>query len=166
LDTKQPVTFLFLSRPTLWLSFVFSSEAHRHNDHFGQRKTLNSQSVSMELRSRIRHRLSANAVFTWEGPFNRRLVAEGVTRDISVAGAFIFTRTCPPVGAIVELEIFLVPKLSSRRRAVQIKAEARVIRVEHSGTGEGFAAVSKDFTLLFGRNTPEEFGISGVDNEE
>jgi hypothetical protein len=159
------VTFLFLSCPALWLSFVFSSEAHHHqNDHFGQRTTLNSPSISMELRSRIRHRLSASAVFTWEGPFNRRLVAEGVTRDISVAGAFIFTRSCPPVGAALELEIFLSATLGNRGKTVLIKTEARVIRVEHFATTEGFAAVSSDFTLLFDYKTKNAFGVSCIDS--
>jgi hypothetical protein len=116
----------------------------------------------MELRSRVRHRLSADAVFTWEGPFNKRLVAEGVTRDISVAGAFIFTRSCPPMGATLELEIFLSPAPGSRARTVLIKTEARVIRVEHSGAVEGFAAVSRDFTLLFDYRTKNAFGVSCV----
>jgi PilZ domain len=115
----------------------------------------------MELRSRVRHRLSADAVFTWEGPCNKRLVAEGVTRDISVAGAFIFTRTCPPVGATLELEIFLSPTAGDRAPTVLIKTEAKVIRVEHSATVEGFAVVGRDFTLLFDYKAKNGFGVSG-----
>jgi hypothetical protein len=141
-----------------------SSEAHRNADHFGQRKTLNSQAVSIELRNRVRHRLSAHAVFTWEGPFNKRLLAEGITRDISVAGAFIFTRSCPPVGAALELEIFLSATLGNRGKTVLIKTEARVIRVEHFATTEGFAAVSSDFTLLFDYKTKNAFGVSCIDS--
>lgn len=124
-------------------------------------KKLSRQPVSMELRNRVRYRLSADAVFTWEGP-QHRLVGEGVTRDISVAGAFIFTRTCPPVGARVELEIFLSRAHGNSGKGVQIKTEARVVRVEHSAT-EGFAAVSEDFTLLFDPRGPKEFCISNVE---
>jgi hypothetical protein len=137
-----------------------------HYQRLEQKTKLSHQSISMELRSTVRHRICADAVFTWEGPLNKRLLAEGVTRDIGVAGVFIFTRTCPPVGAIVELEIFLTPKLSDRRRTVQIKTEARVIRVEHSDAAEGFAAVSKDFTLLFDSKTRNAFGVSGTDSRE
>ena len=120
----------------------------------------------MELRNRVRYRLSADAVFGWQGPKGNRLLAEGVTRDISVAGAFIFTRTCPPVGTTVELEIFLSTPPSSGVRTVQIKTEARVIRVEHSAGAPGFAAVSKDFTLLFDSKTRNAFGVSSADDEE
>jgi hypothetical protein len=110
----------------------------------------------MELRNRVRYRLSADAVFTWDGP-SQRLQGEGITRDISVAGAFIFTRTCPPVGATVELEVFL-SSTPTKVKMVQIKTIAKVIRVEHSEKVEGFAAVSQDFQLLFGK-----FSISSVD---
>lgn len=110
---------------------------------------MSHQLVTMELRKRVRYRLSAGAVFGWQGPKGNRLLAEGITRDISVAGAFIFTRTCPPVGATVELEIFLSTAPGSGVRAVHIKTEASVIRVEYSADAEGFAAVSRDFTLLF-----------------
>ena len=114
------------------------------------------QSVSKELRNRVRYRLTADAVFTWDGP-SQSLRGEGITRDISVAGAFIFTRTCPPVGATVELEMFL-SSIPTRAKSVQIKTIAKVIRVEHSPTVEGFAAVSQDFQLLFGK-----FSVSSAD---
>lgn len=126
---------------------------------------MDSQPVTMELRSRVRYRLSAAAVFFWEGPQRNRLSAEGVTRDISVAGTFIYTRTCPPVGATLELEVFLSTASGSGIKTVQIKTEARVIRVEHSAAGEGFAAVSKDFTLLFDGKTKNAFGVSSADDE-
>jgi PilZ domain len=115
-------------------------------------------SVSMELRNRVRYRLSADAVFAWDGP-SQLLQGEGITRDISVAGAFIFTRTCPPVGATLDLEIFL-SSTPARGRKVQIKTVAKVIRVEHSATAEGFAAVSQDFKLLFASNTKNAVCIS------
>jgi hypothetical protein len=123
------------------------------------------QTISMELRNRIRYRFAADAVFAWEGPHGDRFLGEGITRDISIAGAFIFTRMCPPVGAILELEIFLSPPSGSSRRTVEIKTAATVIRVEHKPDCEGFAATSKDFTLLFDKDTENAFGISGVDDE-
>lgn len=89
-----------------------------------------------------------------------------MTRDISLAGAFIFTRTCPPVGATLELDIFLSPAPGSKGRTVRIKTDAKVIRVEHSAAAEGFAAVSKDFTLLFDSNTRNAFSISSAPKNE
>ncbi len=106
----------------------------------------------MELRNRVRFRLSADAVFAWEGARHGRFQGEGLTRDIGLAGTFIFTLTCPPVGATVQLDIFLSPATGAARNAVRIRTEAVVVRVEHSGPLEGFAAVSQDFTLLFESN--------------
>jgi PilZ domain len=119
----------------------------------------------MELRNRVRYRLSADAVFAWEGP-SQRLLGEGITRDISVAGAFIYTRTCPPVGTTLALDIFLSPAAGSQGRTVRIKTEARVIRVEHSPGAEGFAAVSQDFTLLFDTNKRNVFSVSSTGQEK
>jgi hypothetical protein len=149
------MTFRFLSLRNCrtYLGSENQSDTQRLSfDREGQH--LIHQSVSKELRNRVRYRLSADAVFTWNGP-SQRLRGEGTTREISVAGAFIFTRTCPPVGATVELEVFLS---SVPTKAVQIKTIAKVIRVEHSEKVEGFAAVSQDFQLLFGK-----FSISSAD---
>ena len=89
-----------------------------------------------------------------------------MTRDISLAGVFIFTRTSPPVGVALELDIFLSAAPGSGGRTVRIKTEAKVIRVEHSAAAEGFAAVSKDFTLLFDSNTRNAFRVSSAHKNE
>jgi hypothetical protein len=115
-----------------------------------------------ELRNKIRYRLSADAVFAWEGLQHNRLQGKGITRDISLAGTFIFTPTSPPVGAKVEVDIFLAPAFGSAKKNVRIRAAAKVTRVEHSATHEGFAAVSQDFKLLFSSNGREQFCISSA----
>jgi len=143
-----------------------STEANHDALRFGQRSELSHQPVLVELRKRIRYRLSADAVFAWEGAQRGRLVGEGVTRDISLTGAFVFTRTCPPVGATLELDIHLSSASGSGGRTVRIKTEATVIRVEHSAAAEGFAAVSQDFTLLFNSNTRSAFSISSAQQNE
>jgi hypothetical protein len=66
------------------------------------------------------------------------------------------------VGARLELDVFLSPPPGSAGRVVRIRTEATVIRVEHSGTVEGFAALSQDFTLLFDSNTRNAFCVSSV----
>jgi hypothetical protein len=116
----------------------------------------------MELRNRVRYRLSADAVFAWEGAQHDRFLGEGLTRDISLAGTFIFTLTCPPVGATVQLDVLLSPTTSAPGKSVRIKAEATVVRVEHSDALEGFAAISQDFTLLFESNR-DAFYVSSVE---
>ena len=89
-----------------------------------------------------------------------------MTRDISLAGVFVFTRTCPPVGAALELDIFLSPAPESGRRTVRIKTQATVTRVEHSVAAEGFAATSQDFMLLFDGNPRDVFSVSSVRKSE
>jgi hypothetical protein len=102
----------------------------------------------MELRKRVRHRLAADAVYTWENAQHTYLHGQGVTRDISVNGAFIFSLTCPPEGVVIQLDVLLFP-LGSGARTLRLKGAATVLRVEHgSGVGEeGFAVVMDSLSL-------------------
>jgi hypothetical protein len=122
--------------------------------------------VSIELRNRVRYRLSADAAFAWEGAQQSRLLGGGITRDISVAGAFVFTATCPPVGATIELDVFLSPAIGSAKKGVRIKTEATVIRIEHYPGAEGFAVVSQDFTLLFDSETKDPVCVLSTNQGE
>jgi hypothetical protein len=114
----------------------------------------------MELRNRVRYRLSADAVFAWEGIRNSRFLGEGVTRDISLTGAFVFTPTCPPVGSTVQIDVFLTSDRSKGRKAVRIRTKATVIRVDHSATSEGFAVASQYFALQFGSSRRNGFSVA------
>src|ERR1700686_955890 len=100
----------------------------------------------MEMRRELRYRLDVPAVFCWESTHHRRLQGEGITRDVSVLGAFIVTATCPPVESPVQVEVVL-PSLDGMKSGIRIKGEARVIRVEHPSGGQGengFAVVRED----------------------
>lgn len=102
------------------------------------------------MRKGIRYRLEASALFSWESPQHERLQGAGITRDISVFGGFILTRSCPPVETPVEFEIVL-PSLSGLMPAIRIKGEARVLRIERCSGGRvenGFAVLSEDFTQM------------------
>jgi hypothetical protein len=106
----------------------------------------------MERRANTRYRLGARAVFSWEGPDQKRFQGEGVTRDISLSGTFILTLSCPPAQALVHVGLFLPPFLGTVATA-RIKADARVLRVEHATTDEqqsGFAIDSPGFSFLSG----------------
>jgi len=105
-----------------------------------------------ERRTQDRYLLSARAVFSWEEPEQKRFEAEGVTRDISLPGAFILTRSCPPAHTVVQVELFLPPIYRTVATA-RIRAEALVLRVEHAPKGEqqsGFAVESAGFRFSSG----------------
>jgi hypothetical protein len=103
----------------------------------------------MERRKQDRYLLSARAVFSWEGPKQKRFEGEGVTRDISLSGAFILTRSCPPTHTTVQVELFL-PPFHGTVATARMRAEAQVLRVEYGPPGEqqsGFAVGSAGFRL-------------------
>jgi hypothetical protein len=107
-----------------------------------------TQDARMELRRELRYRLDAPAFFFWESAEHKRFQSEGITRDISVFGAFIVTATCPPVDAPIQVEVVL-PSLTGLKPVIRVSGAARVLRVEHSSKGEGengFAVVSEDFS--------------------
>jgi hypothetical protein len=102
----------------------------------------------MELRSALRYQLPAAAKFRWEGSAGGLLQGDGITRDISVKGAFIVTPNSPPAGIMLRVEIIL-PRVRNGH-SMRMVSEARVIRVEHPVLGEtrdGFAVVGKDFAI-------------------
>jgi hypothetical protein len=126
-------------------------------------------SIQSEMRKEIRYRLGTLAVFTWEGANRRRFKGEGVTRDISIQGAFILTATSPPADCVVRLDLVL-PPLAGPKTGMRITGEARVIRIEHrsgkDGT-DGFAVVTDDLNqwgLMAGQSEPE-MGLGGVEFE-
>ncbi|MGD0964972.1 MAG: PilZ domain-containing protein [Candidatus Acidiferrales bacterium] len=103
----------------------------------------------MEKRSNTRYRLVASVVFRWEKTDGGFLQGEGVTRDISVNGAFIHAPSGPPVDVPVKLEV-LLPRPQSAGRSVTIVSEAQVIRVEcprEPHAREGFAVISAGFAI-------------------
>jgi len=125
----------------------------------------------MEMRRELRYRLDIPALFSWQNVLHRRLYAEGITRDISVLGAFIVSPTCPPVDANVEVEVVL-PPFAGMKFTVRIKGEARVLRVEHrlgDGGENGFAVVreaSNQWSLALDRGDlegmpAERLGMTG-----
>lgn len=101
---------------------------------------------SMEMRKEIRYRLDAPAVFSWEGAGHKRFQGEGITRDVSIQGAFILTATMPPPDCPIQLDL-LLPSLTGVKFMMRITGRARVIRVEHPSTNiwiRGFAVVTDD----------------------
>jgi len=102
----------------------------------------------MEMRKEIRYRLDAPAVFTWEGVGHRRFQGEGITRDVSIQGAFILTATMPPPDCTIQVDL-LLPSLAGMKTMMRVTGKARVIRVEHPSSDtwiHGFAVVTEDLS--------------------
>ena len=100
----------------------------------------------MEMRRELRYRFDAPAVFSWAAADGRRFQGEGITRDISLKGAFILTATMPPPGCPVHVDL-LLPSLTGERPMMRVTGMARVIRTEHplsSISSHGFAVLTAD----------------------
>jgi hypothetical protein len=125
--------------------------------------------IQSEMRKEIRYRLGTPAVFTWEGANRRRFKGEGITRDISVQGAYILTATSPPADCVVRLDLML-PPLAGPKTAMRITGEVRVIRVEHRSGNDGtngFAVVTDDLNQwgLMAAQSEPEMALAGVEFE-
>lgn len=95
--------------------------------------------------------MRARVVFRWGKSQNGPFLGEGTTRDVGLAGAYVFTATCPPVNEMVELEIILPPLFTTSN--TRVRAEMKVLRVEENSAGEGrggFSVYGKGFTLRAG----------------
>ena len=114
----------------------------------GDTQIAHRSEYSAERRKGIRYRMNASVMFRWDGPDSGHYQGEGITRDMSVAGAFVLTATCPPPNAVVEMEVFL--PLSDGGSKALMKADMMVLRVEHDIAGNnrsGFSVVGKGFLL-------------------
>jgi hypothetical protein len=92
--------------------------------------------------------MNARVVFHWDGPDGGDYQGEGVTRDMSVAGAFVMTATCPPPKSIVQMEVHL--PLNDGGSKALMRSDVVVLRVEHEIAGShrsGFSVVGKGFSL-------------------
>ena len=105
----------------------------------------------MNLRKFLRVPLCASAVFSWADQKGLSQQGKGKTRDLSAAGAFLYTDSAPPVGSTVQLEM-RVPFLRGAISALRMKAKARVVRVQPPDENDevqtsGFAVITDSFIL-------------------
>jgi hypothetical protein len=102
----------------------------------------------VQLRKYQRYGLEVPVIFSWKN--GRRALQQdiGLTRDLSVAGAFIFTTALPPSGATLRFKAFLPP--SSATTPVLLHGRGQVVRVEpsHNHTPAGFAVAAKQRMVL------------------
>ena len=104
---------------------------------------------SPQVRRQIRYPLRAPVTFTWIGRDGEAHEGKGNSRDISEGGAYVVTRTSPPMGAGLLLEIRF-PYLPELDRFHRIEMDGQVVRVDlllDNRAGWGFA-ISASHTVL------------------
>jgi hypothetical protein len=89
-------------------------------------------------------------IFSWKGAQGIRQKGVGLTHDLSVRGAFIFTTSPPQLKANIEFKAYVLPRPGAL--PVQIFGRGQVLRVEpargrHHG---GFTVAAAPFVLRRG----------------
>jgi hypothetical protein len=96
------------------------------------------------IRRHIRYPLRAMVSFKWRGLDGVECRGKGDSRDISEGGAYIVTRSCPPLRATIELMVRFV-SMSGLARSYRLELSGCVVRIEpllHSKENWGFAVAS------------------------
>lgn len=103
----------------------------------------------MGPRKHNRYRVGIPVIFSWQAAKEVRRQAVGLTRDMSLSGAFVLTTSPPPLGADIRLKGFLPPVLGAVQ-GLQIRGQGLVVRLEPALAGEphgGFALAGKRFAM-------------------
>src|SRR5260370_39901202 len=99
-------------------------------------------------RKQIRYPLKASVFYRWIDQAGLRRQAKGRTRDLSEAGAYVFSHHCPNQGDFVELTFRLVALRQQRIPGnADFDMNARVVRVDRcarAGVHAGFAVKSRE----------------------
>lgn len=108
-----------------------------------------ARAYPLERRRATRYQLRLPVAFSWEiaGGFSR---GEGLTRDVSEVGVYIFAAMCPKLRTRVQLEIFL---FEPPGKSMALRGGMQVLRVEEESQqfgGRGFALAGKALALNFG----------------
>lgn len=104
------------------------------------------------LQKHNRYRLRVPVIFSWQDGQEGQRKAVGLTRDISLTGAFVLTTSPPPLGANIRLKGFL-PAVPGAVQTLQIYGNGLVVRVERphdSQTQGGFEVAGRPFVLRRG----------------
>ena len=107
--------------------------------------------ITQELadrRQNSRYELRFSVRFSWKGLPGVWLYGEGITRDMSTTGAYVYTQTRPPVQALLRTEI-LLPGIWDCED-IRAECEMKVQRVEQDLRGPrrfGFAGKMASLTL-------------------
>src|SRR5438309_11963507 len=91
-----------------------------------------------------RLRLRLAVVYSWRDAHGLVQSGEGSSCDISSRGIYVRTKIAPPVGASVEMNVFL-PQPAYDIRAAEIHAKGQVTRIDQGPHAQvrGFAASNR-----------------------
>ncbi len=97
-----------------------------------------------ERRTALRYPLRLPVVFSWQDDAGRVHGCDGYCRDLGSRGIYITAELVPPLGASVEMNVFL-PRPGHSTRPSEIHAIGRVVRSEQNTPVSeiaGFAAMN------------------------
>ncbi len=117
-----------------------------------------------EMRVSSRYSVRAPVSFTWGDVRSQVRRGEGVTRDISLRGLYVWTEQSPPAGVVVEMEV-LLPRLEVKAPGLRIEARGHVTRAESrsdEGLQTGFGFCSEDLVL---RSLDERLPVDGDEGQ-
>jgi hypothetical protein len=113
----------------------------------------------LERRRQARHILSLQANFVWTDAEGIDHGAQGITRDITSKGMFIYTDSPPPPKADLHIEVVLSAGEFEVFAPFLMQALALVVRIEppqKPSLQGGFAILNKSYELLRGTAVVEE----------
>ena len=97
-----------------------------------------------ERRTALRYPLRLPVVFSWQDETGRVHGCDGYCRDLGSRGIYVTAQLVPPLGASVEMNVFL-PRPGHSTRPSEIHAIGRVVRSEKQtpvSEAAGFAAMN------------------------
>jgi hypothetical protein len=97
-----------------------------------------------ERRTALRYPLRLPVVFSWQDDAGRVHGCDGYCRDLGSRGIYVTAQLVPPLGASVEMNVFL-PRPGHSTRPSEIHAIGRVIRSDEktpASDAPGFAAMN------------------------
>jgi PilZ domain len=83
----------------------------------------------VEQRKVFRYAIVATATFAWQDEDGIQQRSEGITRDMSSSGAFIYAAVGPIAEVPVRME-FELPPIEEGKAPLRVRVKARVVRVE------------------------------------
>jgi hypothetical protein len=115
----------------------------------------------VDRREQTRFNVRAGVIFEWRDAKGVQRRGQGVTRDISSKGLFIFADCLPSAKVDLRLEV-LFGALVGEGSNLQLEVEALVLRVEPAasfGTSSGFAVLNKSHNFVDPRflESPETY---------
>lgn len=91
-------------------------------------------------RGPCRFGLRATVICRWKDDEGGAHEIDGLARDISRGGVYVFSSVPPPAGIRLGVEV-LLPPLRPGLRQVQLQCEGEVVRVERDAHTSGFAVM-------------------------